>query len=612
MENIEFIKSKTRFNDDEKGVQLKQVFQSIEPIIVPIFDGVTAMHPTSREWLASEYPDLLTGLDGPPEADKVQVRVASARWWYHCPDVVEAERSTEDVENGKRATNDVEMVARGSVATSSYMHFQLIPIVKRTNHRKHNSHHWFFQGIAAGVNASMVFLTDCGTSYKNTCLASLVYALKLRPDLIGVTARQRVETPNMNYHPCESTPISFLQGSHAGLGSEPCWKCWASYLLSPALLQGFEFEATLVLNSALFNLVEAMPVLPGPCQLLDWQRMRKHRVVEEYFSLLFKEEGGGDTPSVSHSGAPVSKGLPLGYKKMSSAKTQSADSSLKERLVSDASISSEFIGGIVTDSQSNGFNSEHDLSVRNFSRVPPSLLSDDATVETWDSINIRHSAAEVGSAPAELSWTEFLRVNMRLAEDRVLSFVTVFSTGYGTKWIPGSTFFYEPEISFRTLLTQRYTLMSSPNNCFCNNNKKYFPFHLFIRRRWINGTVCSFMYFFSSIRARDRIQGGFFDSHKAGKSKRLVDLLWSLCLVQFLFTLVSPAVFAVALYTALERLSHLRSDFEWTEVQYIQIGGGVHINGGGICVIFFLLVYTFWVINAYRAKVTSLFAAPVN
>jgi Zn-dependent alcohol dehydrogenase len=33
-----------------------------------------------------------------------------------------------------------------------------------------------------------------------------------------------------------------------------------------------------------------------------------------------------------------------------------------------------------------------------------------------------------------LSFVEFMRVNMRLAEDRILSFVTVFTTGYGTKW----------------------------------------------------------------------------------------------------------------------------------------------------------------------------------
>jgi hypothetical protein len=60
-----------------------------------------------------------------------------------------------------------------------------------------------------------------------------------------------------------------------------------------------------------------------------------------------------------------------------------------------------------------------------------------------------------------LTFTEFLRVNMRLAEDRVLSFVTVFSTGFGTKWIPGATFYYEPEVTFQTLLTQRYGSTSS-------------------------------------------------------------------------------------------------------------------------------------------------------
>jgi hypothetical protein len=39
----------------------------------------------------------------------------------------------------------------------------------------------------------------------------------------------------------------------------------------------------------------------------------------------------------------------------------------------------------------------------------------------------------------KISFTEFLRVNMRLAEDRILSFVSVFSTGYGTKWVPGKS-----------------------------------------------------------------------------------------------------------------------------------------------------------------------------
>ncbi|RYH30583.1 hypothetical protein EON65_04695 [archaeon] len=122
----------------------------------------------------------------------------------------------------------------------------------------------------------------------------------------------------------------------------------------------------------------------------------------------------------------------------------------------------------------------------------------------------------------KITFTEFLRVNMRLAEDRILSFVCVFSTGYGTKWIPGATFFYQPEIRWQTLLTQR--------------------------RRWLNGTFASFLFFFNSQRARTRITGGMFDSHKAGKNIRFVNALWSLQLMQLVLVLMAPAVFGSAIY----------------------------------------------------------------
>ena len=49
--------------------------------------------------------------------------------------------------------------------------------------------------------------------------------------------------------------------------------------LSPAPLQGFEFEATFVLNTALFNIVGALPVLPGPCQVLRWQDFKSYVAV---------------------------------------------------------------------------------------------------------------------------------------------------------------------------------------------------------------------------------------------------------------------------------------------------------------------------------------------
>ncbi len=41
------------------------------------------------------------------------------------------------------------------------------------------------------------------------------------------------------------------------------------------------------MNSAAFNLVQALPVMPGPCQLLDWQKMKEMEVVDHYFSMMF-------------------------------------------------------------------------------------------------------------------------------------------------------------------------------------------------------------------------------------------------------------------------------------------------------------------------------------
>jgi len=104
---------------------------------------------------------------------------------------------------------------------------------------------------------------------------------------------------------------------------------------------------------------------------------------------------------------------------------------------------------------------------------------------------------------------------MRLAEDRILSFVCVFSTGMGTKWITGATFFYQPEIRLQNLLTQRYVRLflhatSSLFNVYVNIYINII-FRIFGRRRWINGTFASFAFFFVSGRARSRVSGGFFD-----------------------------------------------------------------------------------------------------
>ena len=96
----------------------------------------------------------------------------------------------------------------------------------------------------------------------------------------GATARQRVALPNDYFHPCEDSDISFLKGDHSVSGRKPCWRCYVCYFCSSAPLQGFEFEASLIVNSAIFNIVEVMPVMPGPCQLLNWKEMKRFKVGE--------------------------------------------------------------------------------------------------------------------------------------------------------------------------------------------------------------------------------------------------------------------------------------------------------------------------------------------
>ena len=499
MENVDFMKHKTRFNDDEVGKTLKDDFESLQIVIVPIFDGYKAMDRTMKEWLVSDFPGSLDGMDLASAPELVHVRVCSARWWYYCWDTLRKESNAEEFDpsksdhlNGSLLKAAAEHITRESTTSSaeSYIHFQLVPIIKKTNHRKHNSHHWFFQGICVGLNASLVFLTDCGTTYQETCVARLVYALRTKRDLIGVTARQRVETPNPNFHPCEKTKLPFLSGKHEGIGSHPCWKCHLSYLLSAAPLQGFEFEATLILNSALFNLVEAMPVLPGPCQLLDWPRMRKYRVVEEYFDLLFNED-----TVVTGSEAVRKRPLPRGYQNSIGTLDMSRTSSCNSVCESSRSMTS--LNSLVVSSTTEDCPPENDQHAsnsgdhRNLPRpretINPTVATDDnkslnangygasdeASIDDDDisELHIRSSVSALPPPPRStkdlennetvkpagpiLTFTEFLRVNMRLAEDRVLSFVTVFSTGFGTKWIPGATFYYEPEVTFQTLLTQR-------------------------------------------------------------------------------------------------------------------------------------------------------------
>ena len=155
---------------------------------------------------------------------------------------------------------------------------------------------------------------------------------------------------------------------------------------------------------------------------------------------------------------------------------------------------------------------------------------------------------------------------MRLAEDRILSFVSVFSTGYGTKWIPGATFYYQPEVQWNTLLTQR--------------------------RRWLNGTFASFVFFFRSNRARSKINGGMFDQSKGSKNTRYVDALWALQLFQMSLVLFSPAVLgATSVVGLIFSAEYTPILWGWAAHQGVQYG----------LVALFFLLYGLWITRSYFA-----------
>ena len=274
-------------------------------------------------------------------------------------------------------------------------------------------------------------------------------------------------------------------------GSQPCWKCKIAYYCSPALLQGFEFEATLIMNSAIFNLVEAMPVLPGPCQLLKWRSLRKHEVVEEYFDLLFSE-ADVETGVTRHHTREI-RGPYLESNVIETGVTRHHTREIRGPYLE---------SNVILKSRSLKRNTKM-LSnpLRDSSEALRMSEEGRTTMTTNDSSfkgSMRITMSSAIPPPSDnqvqdntFKLTEFLRLHLRLAEDRILSFATVFCSGYGTKWIPGATFYYEPEVTFDMLLKQR--------------------------RRWINGTAASFLYFFTSSRAELRTSGGFFDSHKTGK-----------------------------------------------------------------------------------------------
>ena len=165
--------------------------------------------------------------------------------------------------------------------------FYPIFITKVRNAQKHNSHLHFFS-LCRVQKPDFVFLTDCGTLYYPDCLSHLLeYLYKKHTSVIGVTAKQIVMTQT------EREDIQEYPYWYRKKRSSLCTRLFRKiyWWLSPAPLQGFEFESSFVLNTSMFNIIGILPVLPGPCQLLWWDHFDNNNsnndgILDTYFQHL--------------------------------------------------------------------------------------------------------------------------------------------------------------------------------------------------------------------------------------------------------------------------------------------------------------------------------------
>lgn len=107
------------------------------------------------------------------------------------------------------------------------------------------------------------------------------------------------------------------------------------------------------------------------------------------------------------------------------------------------------------------------------------------------------------------------------------------------------------------------------------------------RRRWLNGTAASFLFFFSSEKAKLTALGGFFDTHKAGKSARIVMMLWSLYVLQFAIVLVLPGLIGILLYkSSLVAIPHGDSTI-------VELFGDLSLDVAGLITLIYTAIYAF-------------------
>ena len=141
-------------------------------------------------------------------------------------------------------------------------------LLKRFNHKKINTHEWFFRAHCPNTGCRFALTTDTGAVFRPGSLDRMV-RFETHPGVAAVTGRQRVMS---EYH----------QRVHgrAAMGEEV--ERDTIFEKAMRLLQGFDFEIDHTGGKAVSCAAGLLPCLHGPCAFFRYEVMRG-RALDEYF-----------------------------------------------------------------------------------------------------------------------------------------------------------------------------------------------------------------------------------------------------------------------------------------------------------------------------------------
>jgi cellulose synthase/poly-beta-1,6-N-acetylglucosamine synthase-like glycosyltransferase len=219
---------------NEDGPELSRTIESLASSpccldVVVVADGLAKLSASMQEYLRLTFmlADAALLTDGPPWGPADQVFVS----------------------------NPVERGTHGS---------RFAVLLKRCNHKKINSHEWFFRAHAPDSGCKYALTTDTGAVFRAGSIQKMVAFLEAR-DVCAVTGRQRVMT----------------ERNQRMVGrAEPERDDWFEGCMR--LLQGFDFEIDHTGGKAASCAAGLLPCLHGPCAMFRLDAIRG-QCLDEYF-----------------------------------------------------------------------------------------------------------------------------------------------------------------------------------------------------------------------------------------------------------------------------------------------------------------------------------------